>query len=377
MPGVEIVPVTDKRLLSRFIRLPERLHATDPAYIAPLHMERAEALNRGKNPLFGHAEAQYWLAVREGRDVGRISAQIDRLALKLRPDEPGLFGLLAAEDDAEVFTALLDTAADWLRARGMKAMRGPFSLNINEETGLLVDGFSAPPMLMMPHDLPYVAGQVEKRGLVKVKDVLAYLYDIRVELPDAVRRLLARELPPGLKVRRLDLKRIKEEIRNVTAIFNDAWSQNWGFVPLTEAETDYLAKALKPLLHPRLTSLVERDGEPVAFMIALPNLNEAIKGLKGRLLPLGWVRLLWRLKVAGVKTARVPLMGVRRAAARDMIGGLLPYLMIDQVRREGLAMGYTHIELSWILEDNLPMRRMIEGLRAAPYKTYRIYEKPI
>ena len=156
--------------------------------------------------------------------------------------------------------------------------------------------------------------------------------------------------------------------------FNDAWSQNWGFVPLTEAETDYLSKSLKPLLHPRLTSLVERDGEPVAFMIALPNLNEAIEGLNGKILPFGWAKLLWRLKVAGVKTARVPLMGVRRSAAKDMLGSLLPYLMIDMVRREGRQLGYTHIELSWILEDNLPMRRMIEGLKAAPYKTYRVFE---
>jgi hypothetical protein len=256
-------------------------------------------------------------------------------------------------------------------------MEGPFNLNINEETGLLVDGFDTPPVVMMGHDKPYIAGRLEEYGLVKEKDVYAYLYDITVELPKSVRRLLDRELPKDLTVRRLDMKRLQTEIRNVTSIFNDAWSGNWGFVPWTETEADYLAKALKPLLDPRLTSLVERNGEPVGFMIGLPNLNEAIRDLKGKMLPFGWAKLLWRLKVSGVKTARVPLMGVRRAAAHDMIGSLMPFLMIDMVRKEALKMGFTHIELSWILEDNLPMRRMNESLGAVAYKTYRIYEKAI
>lgn len=377
MSSIEIIPVKGKALLKRFIRLAERLHKDDPAYIAPLHMEREEALTE-KNPFFGHAEVQFWLARRDGRDVGRISAQIDTLAQSIRADAPGQFGMLAAEDDPEIFKALLDTAANWLRARGMKAIQGPFNLNINEETGLLIDGFTTPPMLLMPHDRPYIAGHLEAYGLAKVKDVYAYLYDITGELPASVRRLLTRELPADLKVRRMELKDIAKEIRNVTDIFNDAWSQNWGFVPLTEQETDYMAKSMKSLLNPRLTALVERGGEPIAFLIGLPNLNEAISGLNGKILPFGWATLLWRLKVKGVKTARVPLMGVRRAAAaRDMLGALLPFLMIDMVRKEALKIGLTHIELSWILEDNLPMRRMNESLGAAPYKTYRIYEKPL
>lgn len=373
MSKIEIIPVSDKKLLKRFILLPERLHRDDPAYIAPLHMEREEALGP-KNPFFGHAKAQFWLAVRNGRDVGRISAQIDSLAQSLRPDAPGMFGMLAAENDPEIFSILLQTAKDWLRTRGMKQIQGPFNLSINEEMGALIDGFDTPPMLLMPHDKPYVAQQIEAHGFIKAKDIYAYLYDMRVDLPESVQRLLKRDLPPGLNIRQLSMKNIKEEVKHVTSIFNEAWSENWGFVPLTEAETDHMGKSLKPLLNPRMTSLVERDGKPVAFMIALPNLNEAIKGLDGKILPFGWAKLLWRLKVAGVKTARVPLMGVSRSVSKDMIGSLLPYLMIDMVRREGLKMGYTHIELSWILEDNLPMRRIIEGLDAKPYKTYRLYE---
>jgi len=178
-------------------------------------------------------------------------------------------------------------------------------------------------------------------------------------------------------VRRLDFKRYDEEIRSVTEIFNDAWQGNWGFVPLTAIETDYLAKTLKPLLIPRLTSIIEQNGEPVGFLVCLPNLNEAIRDLNGKIFPFGWAKLLWRLKVAGVKTARVPLMGVKRTVAKGVIGGLLPFLMIDMVRKEGIKVGFTHIELSWILEDNLPMRRINEGLGGVAYKTYRIYSKPL
>jgi hypothetical protein len=374
--AIDIIPVQGRALLDRFIRLPERLHSNDPHYIAPLHLERKDALTP-KNPFFGHAEVQFWLARREGRDVGRISAQIDHQALAIRPDAAGQFGLIAAEDDPAIFHALLTTAGDWLRARGMKNIQGPFNLNINEEIGLLVDGFDTPPMLLMGHDKPYIGKRLEEQGFAKEKDVYAYLYDITVDLPAGARRLLERPLPKELTVRRIDFKRYNDEIRTITEIFNDAWHDNWGFVPLTETETDYLAKSLKPLINPRLANIVERNGEPVGFLVGLPNLNEAIRDLGGKLLPFGWAKLLWRLKVSGVKTARVPLMGIKRSASHGVIGSLLPFLLIDAVRKEALSMGFTHIELSWILEDNMPMRRINESLGSVAYKTYRIYEKPL
>jgi len=373
---IQIVPVQGRALLNRFIRLPIRLHQDDPHYIAPLHLERLDALTP-KNPFFGHADVQFWLAVKDGRDVGRITAQIDHQALKIRPDAPGQFGLIAAEDDPAIFKALFDTAADWLRARGMKRIQGPVNLNINEEIGLLVDGFDTPPMLLMGHDKPYVARRLEELGLVKEKDVYAYLYDVRVDLPAGARRLVERPLPASIKVRRIDFKRYDDEIRTITSIFNDAWHDNWGFVPLTEIETDHLAKSLKPLLDERLVRIVEKDGEAVGFLVCLPNLNEAIRDLGGKLLPFGWAKLLWRLKVSGVKTARVPLMGIRRAASKGMIGSLLPFLLIDSVRKEAATMGFTHIELSWILEDNMPMRHINESIDSVAYKTYRIYDKPL
>ncbi len=376
MTDIEIVPVDGKALLNRFIRLPERLHRDDATYIAPLHLERLDALTP-KNPFFGHADVQFWIARKGGQDVGRISAQIDHQALAMRPDATGHFGMIAAEDDAEIFKALITTAADWLRARNMKRMQGPFNLNINEEMGLLVDGFDTPPMLLMGHDLPYVATRLEELGFVKEKDVYAYLYDITVDLPTGARRLLDRPLPKEITVRRLDLKRYDEEVRTITDIFNDAWANNWGFVPLTAIETDHLAKSLKPLLDPRLVSIVEQNGVPVGFLVCLPNLNEAIRDLGGKLFPFGVVKLLWRLKVSGIKTARVPLMGIRRVAAQGVIGKLLPFLLIDIVRKEAAKMGFTHVELSWILEDNMPMRHINESLGGVAYKTYRIYEKPL
>ena len=376
MTTVEIVPVQGRTLLNRFIRLPERFYRDDPHYVAPLHLERLEALTP-KNPFFGNADVQFWIARKDGRDVGRISAQIDHQALALRPDATGQFGLIAGEDDPAVFEALIATAADWLRSRGMKRMQGPFNLSIKEEMGLLVDGFDTPPMLLMGHDRPHVGQRLEALGLRKEKDVYAYLYDITGDLPAGARRLLDRPLPSEYKVRRLDLKRYDDEVRVITDVFNDAWLENWGFVPLSEIETDHLGKSLKPLLDPRLVSIVEHKGEPVGFLICLPNLNEAIRDLGGRLLPFGWAKLLWRLKVSGLKTARVPLMGVKRSAARGVMGKLLPFLLIDAVRKEAADMGFTHVELSWILEDNMPMRHMNESLGGTVYKTYRIYEMPL
>lgn len=376
MTSIEIIPVKGAALLERFIRLPERLHKDDPNYIAPLRLERREALT-AKNPFLRRADVQLWIARKDGRDVGRISAQIDPYALELRPDGTGQFGLVAAEDDPGIFKALFATAEDWLRARKMTRMQGPLNLNINEEIGLLVDGFDTPPMLLMGHEQPYIGPRLEEQGLRKEKDVYAYIYDISVELPKGARRLLDRPLPDGITVRRLDFKRYDEEIRTVTSIFNDAWQNNWGFVPLTEIETEHLAKSLRPLLDPRLVRFVEQDGETVGFIVCLPNLNEAIRDLHGKLLPFGWAKLLWRLKVSGVRTARVPLMGIRKTASQGIIGSLLPFLLIDAVRKDARAMGFRQIELSWILEDNMPMRRINESLGGVAYKTYRIYEKPL
>lgn len=374
---VAIVPVASAAELARFVRVPMRLNAGDPNYIAPLVMERTEALTPKTNPFFAHAEVQLWLAVRNGRDVGRISAQIDQLAPSDGGPRAGHFGLIAAEDDPAVFAALFAVAEAWLKSRGCARAQGPFNLSINEEVGLLVDGFDAPPMVMMGHDPTYVAAQVEALGYRQLKDVYAYISSLTADLPPKVRKMVDRGPPPGVRLRMLDMGRYDEEVGVLTEILNDAWSQNWGFTPTTEAETAQLAKSLKLVVDRRLAWFAEIDGEIAGFIVILPNVNEAIRDLKGKLLPSGWAKLLWRLKVQGLKTARVPLMGVRRRFAGTRRGQLLPFLLIDAARAEARKLGYETIEMSWILDDNRPMRSILEAVDSRIYKTYRIYEKSL
>ena len=371
--SIEIVPVEGAAGLRRFIALPDRLQRGDAHYVAPLHDEQRKILQPAHNPYFEQAQARYWRATRNRRDVGRISAQLDR-----QSGEPvGHFGMIAAEDDQAVFDALLRTAEGWLAGHGIRHVSGPFNLSANESLGVLVDGFDTPPMLMMGHDAPHVAARLEAQGYRKEKDLLAYLYDTATELPPGIRRMIDRPLPTGLVIRPLDLSRYQEEVRTVSDLFNDAWAENWGFVPLREAETAQLAKQLRLLLNEKLIWFAEFAGRPIGFIVALPNLNEAIRDLSGRLLPFGWAKLLWRLKVRGVRSARVPLMGIRRSFSSGLLGSLVPFLLIDAVRREGRRLGYRSIELSWILEDNAPMCRINEAVGGVPYKTYRIYGKDL
>jgi len=373
MSTVEVIPVASPAELDRFIKLPALLYANDPAFVPPLWLERSEALSPAKNPYFQHAETQFWLARRDGRDVGRISAQIDRLVAE--PDV-GHFGMIAAEDDAQVFAALFAAAEAWLRERGKTRVLGPFNLSINEETGLLVDGFDTPPVMMMGHDPYYSAPHIEALGYAKAKDLIAYWYDIENELPAAARRKIDKRKPEALTVRTLDKKRYREEFDMVTSIFNDAWSLNWGFIAFTQAEIAHMAKSLKPLIDPNCVAIVEMNGEAVGFGIALPNLNELVADFGGRLLPFNWIKLLYRLW-RGARSARVPLMGIRRSFSGSLAGGLAPFLIIDALRNGLRNKGVRHVELSWILEDNRAMRHVIESLGAHAYKTYRVYEKSL
>ncbi|MGH7023779.1 MAG: dATP pyrophosphohydrolase [Caulobacteraceae bacterium] len=373
---IEILPVASKDELERFIRVPMRLGANDPNFIAPLMFERREALSPKVNPFFQHADWQFWLAVKDGRDVGRISAQIDHLATTDASAPAGYFGMISAEDDPEIFKALLTTAEDWLRARGRAQVIGPFNLSINEEVGLLVDGFDTPPMLMMGHDPRYVGNRIEEQGYAKVKDVYAYISGVPTFTP-GVQARLNRPPPPGVVMRPINMKDFDGEVSTLVDIWNDAWAQNWGFAPVTEAETRHLGESLKLLLHPRLIWFVEIDGEAAGFGALLPNLNDAIFDLKGKLVPFGWAKLLWRLKIKGVKRGRVPLMGVKRKFAREARGAFAPFLILDAFRREAVKIGITEAEYSWILEDNAPMRHILENFGARIYKTYRIYGKPL
>jgi hypothetical protein len=374
---VEVIPVQTKAELERFIRVPMRLMADDPKYIAPLMFERREALSPKTNPFFQHADYQFFLARRDGRDVGRISAQIDHLA-KFDPQVPtGLFGMIAAEDDAEVFAALFDAAETWLRARGRKKVLGPFNLSISEEVGLLIDGFDSPPMLMMPHDPPWTARRVEELGYVKAKDVYAYINEEGFRFSDHVERRLARGLPEGVTVRHAEMKHLDREVKILADIVNDAWSDNWGGLSLTEAETKHLGESLGLILIPEWIWFYEIDGEPAAFIIMLPDLNDAIRDLNGKLLPFGAIKMLWRLKTQPKRRGRVPLLGLKKKFTRDRRGMLAPFVLVDQIRREGVNRGIEEAEYSWILEDNMAMRHILDGLNARIYKTYRVYGKDL
>jgi hypothetical protein len=374
---LSVRPVRSKAELERFIHVPMRLNARDPAWISPLLMDRRDGLSAKSNPFFAHAEVEMWLASRNGRDVGRISAQIDALAPADPAGPAGAFGLIAAEDDAEVFAALFAAAEAWLIARRVKIARGPFNLSINEEVGLLVDGFDTPPMVLMGHDAPYAAARVEEQGYGRAKDVYAYLTQLADHKAGAMLQRAMRSPAPGVALRMLDMSRYEAEVATLTEILNDAWRDNWGFTPTTEEETRHLAQAMRPIVDKRLIWFADIDGMTAGVLVALPNVNEAIADLDGRLLPLGWAKLLWRLKVSGVKSLRVPLMGVRRAYARTPQGRMLPFQMIAATAGQARALGYERCEFSWILEDNRPMRRICEAAGATPYKTYRIYEKAL
>jgi GNAT superfamily N-acetyltransferase len=371
----EVATAADRRT---FLRIPFQVFADDPNWVAPLFFERNEHLDPRKNPYFLHADVALFIAERDGRPVGRISAQHDRLRLEHHRDATGLFGFLDAVDDPEVFAALLGAAAQWLRARGLARMEGPFTFSINDETGLLVDGFATPPVMMMGHARPYYARHVEAADLIKAKDVIAYDYDGLKPLPRAMQAMIGKAHANGdLTVRALSKKDLARDLAIIIGIFNDAWSENWGFVPMTEEEITALGKNLKMLVAERYIAIASYRGEPAAMAVSLPDINRWIKDMNGRLLPFGWAKLAFRLLAKPPEAVRVPLMGLRKKFHGTAIGSALVLAAIDSIREYHLARGTRRAELSWILEDNIPMRRMIESLGGVPYKTYRVYGKSI
>jgi len=367
--------VASKAQMNDFIRLPGSIYAPDPNWIAPLILEQKQRYS-AKNPFFQHARWCAWVAYRGSTPVGRISAQIDQLHLEYHQDETGHFGSLEAIDDPAAFKALFECAENWLKAEGMKRVTGPFNLSINEECGALIEGFDTPPCIMMGHGRSYYGEQIEKQGFSKAKDLFAYHIAPDFDAPK-VMRSLAERASKRVRIRQLNRKALQEELVILRRIFNDAWSENWGFVPFTEAEFNEVGKAMTFLLDDDFVQIAEVDGEPAAMIIALPNVNEAIRDLDGRLLPFGWLKLLWRLKVRFPSSARVPLMGVLKKHQHSRLGPTLAFMVIDAVRQALIRRGVTDVELSWILEDNAGMRNIIESIGGIAYKRYRLYEKSL
>jgi GNAT superfamily N-acetyltransferase len=376
--SITVRPVSGKADIRRFLDLPFALYRDDPNWVAPLYIERLEHLDAAKNPYFLHADAQLFLAERDGRVVGRISAQSDRLRRQHHDDGVGQFGFLDAEDNAGTFAALLAAAGQWLAARGHRAIQGPFNFSINDEMGMLVDGFSTPPNMMMGHGLPHYPRRIEEQGFTKAKDVIAYEIDVATELPRAMRATYEKALASEeIAIRPFDKRHLDRDLGIVIAIFNDAWSENWGFVPFTREELALLGKNLKMLVANEYIAIASYRGEPSAMAVTLPNINDCLQGLGGRLLPFGWAKLAWNLLARPPRSVRMPLMGVLRKHHGTMVGSALAIGAIDTVRRYHLGRGTRHAELSWILEDNMPMRRLIEAIGGRPYKTYRIYERAL
>ncbi len=376
--SISVRPVRGKADTKAFLDVPFPLYRNDPNWVAPLYLERFEHLDPRKNPYFKHAEAELFLAERNGKAVGRISAQRCHLRSEIHKDGVGQFGFLEAEDDPAVFAALVNEASHWLKDRGASRLQGPFSFSINDETGLLIDGFSTPPSMMMGHARPYYAARLEALGFTKVKDVLAYDFLDAGHPPRAMTSAYNKALAdPDFVIRPLDKKRLMAELDTIVAIANDAWSDNWGFVPWTKDEMVALGNNLKMLVTGDYIAIAEYQGEPVAMAITLPNINDWITGLNGRLLPFGWAKLGWNLLARPPRSVRMPLMGVKRKLHGTPLGAVAGMAVIARVRSYHTGRGTLRGELSWILEDNARMRAMIESFGGKPYKTYRIYEKAI
>ena len=370
-----IEPLRDKTDRRRFIDLPKHLHAGDPNWIAPLDMEIRELLDTNQ-PFYAHGVSAQWLATDDGRTVGRISAQIDHLHEQEHGERVGYFGLLEAEDRADVFHALLDTACAWLRERGCVSVRGPFDLSINQRCGLLVEGFERPPYVMMGHAPHYYGERIEACGFARARDLLAYLLDVSKPTP-AIAHKLARKYRQRIRLRHMGWSGRRRDLDAMRHIFNDAWAGNWGFVPFTRAEFDQMGRELLLVANRRQAQIADWDGAPGAIMVTLPDVNQAARELDGKLLPFGWARLLWRLKVSGVPGVRVALLGVRRDLQGSPAASALAFLLLTRAWELARADGHTEAELSWILEDNRNIRGIIEHVGGVAYKRYRIYEKDL
>lgn len=375
---VTVRPVETKADKKAFVNLAWEVYKDDPAWVPPLKDEVHGLITPGKNPWFEHARAKFWLAERGGKVVGRISAQVDDLVQEHMGQGTGQWGMFECLD-AEAAAALIPVAEDWLREQGMTRALGPISLSIWDEPGLEIEGFSQAPTVMMGHHRPAYQGWIEAAGYEKAKDLLTYEVNIADWWDATISRLIDMgERNPRIRIRMVDKSKFAEEARVILNLLNDAWSNNWGYVPLTESEIAYAGKKLKPIIYNELVRVAEYDGEPVAFMLTLPDINELIKDLNGELFPFGWAKLLWRLRNPKTRRARVPLMGVAKRLHHTRLASQLAFMLIEFTRREAVSrFGIEVGEFGWILEDNKGMLSIAELPGAHVNHRYRIYEKAL
>jgi GNAT superfamily N-acetyltransferase len=372
---IEVSPVNTRKERDAFIRFPWRIYRNDPAWAPPLILERKAFLDRKRHPFYQHGDAALFLAWQNREIVGRIMASDDPNYNSLHQTSVGCFGLFECIDNREVASALFEAASNWLRARGLNEIMGPIDYSTNYVCGLLIDGFEHPPTILTSHNPPYYPPLIESCGFTKAKDWYAWWFS---EFPEAAERLrkvaVARAGRHGVSIRPVNLRKIEDESRRLRTVYNQAWEKNWGFVPFTQDEFDYMAREMKPLIAPEAALIAEIGDEPVAFVIAVPDINVALRHINGRLtrfgFPIGLIKLLYYK--TKIRTARLVALGVVEKYRRAGIAETLVLRVMD----EAVKRGFTG-ELSMTLEDNFMVNRFIEAVGAARYKTYRIYGRPL
>lgn len=377
---VRVISVRTPDRLKQFIGFPYRLYKNDPNAVLPLRMDRREMFDPKKFPFHDHAEVQPFLAVRGNEPVGTITAHINHIHNEFQEERTGFFGFFETINDYEVAEALLNAATEWVRERGMDVIRGPMNFSTNEDCGLLIGGFDSPPVVFMTYNPPYYADFIERAGFTKAQDLLAYWLETRSLFGDKGELIppkLARVVEKvrersNIHIRKLDMKHFDDEVERIKKVYNSAWEKNWGFVPMTDAEFDHLAKNLKMVVDPNVVLIAEKGGEVVGFSLTLPDVNQALKGTGGRLVP-AIVRLLAYKYLKRFTICRVFAMGVIEEHRMQGISALFYYdTLLAAVKR-----GYKYAEMSWILESNLMMNRDTQFMGGKVYKTYRVYDKAL
>ncbi|NCO67037.1 MAG: hypothetical protein COY75_01120 [Nitrospirae bacterium CG_4_10_14_0_8_um_filter_41_23] len=365
---IEVLEVKSKKDLNDFIKLPLSLYSKDPFYVPPLITEMQEQFS-DKNPFFLHATARYFLAKEEGKLAGGIISIINQRHIEFHNERAGFFGFFESSNNQGVASALLDKVSEILRKEGMDIIRGPMNFSTNEECGFLIEGFNSPPMLMTPYNPSYYNDLMENYGMTKSKDLYAYIYDVTEELPEKILRVAEIAVKNGINVRPVNKKKFDDEMNIFKDVYNSAWGKNWGFIPLTNEELTYLGKRLKTIAVPELTLIAEKDKEPVGFMGLLPDFNFVLRYMKGKVSPISIAKAFYYSKK--IKDLRLLLLGIKAEYRNKGIDALLFREGFKGVKKGG----YKRVEFSWILEDNIPVQRIVEMIGGRLYKKYRIYEK--
>lgn len=370
--SIDIKPVTTRRERKIFVKLPWKIYKDDPQWVPPLIIDRMNFLDPKKNPYFKHSQVQLFLAYKDGELAGRISAHENRNHNKKYNDKAGFWGFFECINDQDVADALLDATVQWLKSRGLTSMRGPAMFSVNEECGLLIDGYDTPPSIMMTHNPPYYPHLLETYGLKKATDMFAYKLFSKNKFSDVIiKRAQQARQNPNYRFRTIDMKNLTAEIKGLHRVLSEAWEENWGSVFMTEEEILHLASEMKPVIDKDFFFIAEDKEGPVGFCVFIPDLNQAIKKANGRLFPFGLIKILWYKNK--ITSGRIPLMGVLKEHRHQGIDAVFYH----DAYTVGVSKGITHGEASWILENNVPMNKALEKMGATIYKKYRMYDYDI